>query len=192
MKIYTLIGGLNGSGKSSLSGVLKSQLDDLGKIIDVDEITRSVNGNKLKAGKIAVKMIDEFIGKGLPFAQETTLSGKRVEKTVRKAIDSGYIIRLFYVGLDDITDNIERIRNRVKKGGHDIPEEDVKRRFNKRFSDLNAILPYCREAVFYDNNNGFVEVAEYKNGEVISKGGYKPKWLQEFLDYRSEADCQIK
>lgn len=65
----------------------------------------------------------------------------------------------------------------MSKGGHDIPTKDVQRRFQNRFRDLIKILPYCDEAVFFDNDNGFAEVAEYKNGELISKGNVKPQWF---------------
>lgn len=76
-----------------------------------------------------------------------------------------------------------RIENRVEKGGHNIPDSDVKRRFNKRFEDLTVILQYCDEATFFDNENGFVAVAEYKNGEILQKGSLKPKWLEELMEY---------
>ena len=74
---------------------------------------------------------------------------------------------------------MQRIRNRVAKGGHDIPQADVLRRFTSRFEDLARVLPYCDEAVFFDNDNGFQEVAEYKNGELLPKGEYRPAWLEE-------------
>ena len=76
-----------------------------------------------------------------------------------------------------------RIENRVKKGGHNIPDADVKRRFSKRFEDLAAVLQYCDEATFYDNENGFVAVAEYKNGEILQNGNHKPRWLAELMEY---------
>ena len=69
------------------------------------------------------------------------------------------------------------------KGGHNIPDADVKRRFSKRFEDLAAVLQYCDEATFYDNENGFVAVAEYKNGEILQNGNHKPRWLVELLEY---------
>ena len=43
------------------------------------------------------------------------------------------------------------------------------------------MLPYVNEAVFFDNENGFVEVAEYRNGELLPKGNYRPAWLEELL-----------
>ncbi len=116
---------------------------------------------------------------------ETTLSGHRILATIKKAIERGYYIRLYYVGLNTVEESLARIENRVKKGGHDIPDADVKRRFNKRFEDLVAVLQYCDEATFYDNENGFVAVAEYKNGEILQIGSSRPKWLEELMEYMS-------
>ena len=84
------------------------------------------------------------------------MSGHRVFNTVKKEIEKGYYIRLYYVGLNTVEESISRIENRVRKGGHNIPDEDVIRRFGKSFEDLSMILPYCDEATFYDNENGFL------------------------------------
>lgn len=183
MKIYTIIGGVNGSGKSSLSGVLAAKTTDLGIIIDVDKITAENNGNKIIGGKKAIEKINRCLEKDLSFAQETTLSGVRTEKTIREAISKGYFIRLYYVGVNSLSENLLRIKNRVLKGGHDIPAKDVERRYNERFSDLERILPLCNEAEFFDNENGFAEVAEYRNGELILKGDYVPEWISELKKY---------
>lgn len=149
MKTYTIVAGVNGAGKSSLTGVLRTEITNLGKIV------------------------------------ETTLSGHRILATIKRAIERGYYIRLYYVGLNTVEESLARIENRVKKGGHDIPDADVKRRFNKRFEDLVAVLQYCDEATFYDNENGFVAVAEYKNGEILQIGSSRPKWLEELMEYMS-------
>ena len=57
------------------------------------------------------------------------------------------------------------------------------RRFASRFEDLARVLPYCDEAVFFDNDNGFREVAAYKNGELIPQGDPRPAWLCQLADY---------
>ena len=147
MKIYTIIAGVDGVGKSSLFGILSREVKNLGRT---------------------------FI---------TTLSGHRILNTVKRAMEKDYYIRLYYVGLNTVEESLVRIQNRVKKGGHNIPDADVKRRFNKRFEDLTTILQYCDEATFYDNENGFAAVAEYKNGEILQIGNLKPEWLNELLEY---------
>lgn len=182
MKIYTIIGGVNGVGKSSLSGVLSAESSDLGVIIDTDKITAECSGDKIKGGKLAIKRIDECLDKGINFTQETTLSGVRTVKTIQRARELDYFIRLYYTGVNSADESISRIANRVKKGGHNIGSDDVKRRFEKRFDDLAAVLPYCNEVRFFDNENGFVEIAEYKNGSLIIKVKAVPDWLNKLKD----------
>lgn len=179
MKIYTLIGGVNGTGKSSLTGALKAERNDLGIIIDVDKMAAEGNLTNLEAGKAAIKRINDCLERGVSFTQETTLSGYKTERTVKEARDKGYYIRLYYIGLDSFDECLKRIENRVAKGGHNIPTDDVARRFDTRFDSLIKILPYCDEVTLFDNDNGFMEVAEYKNGEIIPKGERQPRWLQE-------------
>ena len=163
MKLYTIIGGVNGCGKSSLTGALKAERSDLGTVLDGDRPST----------------IDECLEKGISFTQETTLSGARTERTIRRAKDLGYTIRLYYIGLDTVEESLGRIQNRVAKGGHNIPREDVERRFSTRFVDVLRVLPYCDEARFFDNDNGFVEVAEYRNGELFPRVADPPRWLRE-------------
>lgn len=79
-------------------------------------------------------------------------------------------------------ESIRRIRNRVERGGHDIPTKDVNARFSHRFEDVLKILPYCDEAKFFDNDNGFVLVAEYRNGQLLPIGTYRPTWLSQLLN----------
>ncbi|MCL2433114.1 MAG: hypothetical protein FWD16_01150 [Clostridia bacterium] len=179
MKQYTIIGGVNGAGKSSLTGVLKNQLRDLGVIIDVDEMTFNLGKGTVVGGKAAIRLIDDCLEKGINLTQETTLSGVRTEQTARRARELGYSIRMFYVGLNTLDECLKRIANRVEKGGHDIPMEDVTRRFEGRFEALARVLPYCDEAVFFDNENGFVQVAEYRNGKIIPLVENRPQWLVE-------------
>ena len=182
MKTYTIVAGVNGCGKSSLTGVLRTEIDNSGKIIDVDKLTASCGGNILEGGKQAVALIEDCLEKEICFTQETTLSGIKTLNTIKRAIEKDYYIRLYYVGLDTMQESLQRIANRVKKGGHNIDTESVEKRFEKRFDDLLLILPYCNEATFYDNDNGFVTVGKYKNGEIQPIGHFLPKWFEELLE----------
>jgi predicted ABC-type ATPase len=183
MKIYTIIGGVNGVGKSSFTGVLKERTTDLGVIIDVDKITAELGGDLLIGGKASINKIDDCIAKRISFTQETTLSGRRTENTAKKVKDLGYHVRLFYVGLDTVEESLERIKNRVKRGGHDIPNDNVAKRFQGRWEAVSKVLPYCDEAEFYDNDNGFVKVAEYRNGEFRRIGTNTCTWVDELGEY---------
>ena len=187
MKTYTIIGGVNGVGKSSFTGVLKSQTKDLGMIVDIDKITAQLGGKSLEGGKRAIHIMESCIQDGVSFTQETTLSGHRTKAAARKAKDAGYYIRLYYIGLDTAEESKRRIANRVARGGHNIDSEDVERRFLGRWAAVQAVLPYCDEAVFYDNDNGFVEVAAYRNGELILEGDHRPRWIVELSEYLKDA-----
>ena len=186
MKIFTIIGGVNGCGKSSLTGTLKAERTDLGMIVDPDKLTAEMGGDEYEAGKLAVDKLERALSDGVSFTQETTLSGGYTRKLARRAKDAGYYIRLYYIGLDTAQECLQRIENRVRKGGHDIPRRDVESRFKRRFDDVAKILPYCNEARFFDNDNGFVLVGEYRNGELLPVGEHRPAWLAELLDKLKE------
>lgn len=179
MNVYTIIAGVNGTGKSSLRGVLEGQNVNLGQIIDTYLIAKENNNDLIKAARIAVDKTRDCLNKNISFTQETTLSGRSVLNTVKKARKQGYYVSLYYIGLSSAEESLSRIANRVRKGGHNIPENDVRRRYGKRFDMIVDVIPYCDEVHFYDNENGFVKVAEIKNGQFRFINGYRPEWLVE-------------
>ncbi len=178
MKTCTIIAGVNGTGKSSLTGVLRRERRDMGVIIDVDQIAAAHGGNDILAGRLAIQTIRNCLAKGIDFTQETTLSGTLSARTLQQAKQKGYYIRMYYVGLDSAEESLDRIANRVKRGGHPIPSADVLRRFATRAKSLAAVLPYCNEVAFLDNSNGFVAVAEYRNGTILCFEN-APAWMKE-------------
>ena len=102
-----------------------------------------------------------------------------MEKTIRQARKQGYDIVMFYVGLNSLEESLLRIANRVRKGGHDIPEDYVKLRYQNCLESLKRVLPLCDEVIFYDNENGFIKVAEIKYNTLNYTNGYRPDWIQE-------------
>ena len=182
MKHFTILGGVNGVGKSTLAGVLASVTDNFGTLVDADRLTVQCGGNKLEGGKQAVRLLEECIRRGDNLTQETTLSGGKTARTITEARENGYFVRLYYVAVSSAEESLSRIANRVRKGGHDIPEDTVRRRFAKRFDDLARILPLVDEAVFFDNENGFVRVADYRNGQLTTTGEYLPGWLDKLKE----------
>ena len=187
MKTYTIIGGVNGTGKSSFTGVLRNSDPELGVIIDVDKLMAEKGGNAILGGKAALKMLRECLHNGVSFTQETTLSGYLTAQTAKAAAEKGYAVRLFYVGLDTAEESLLRIQNRVRRGGHDIAAEDVLRRFESRWESVGRVLPFCAQAEFFDNDNGFVKTAEYHNGELVLIGEYHPSWVLELQKWLRES-----
>ena len=183
VKTFTIIGGVNGVGKSSLTGVLKTETAGLGTIIDVDKLTAVQGVSALEGGKIALRQIRDCIDKELSFTQESTLSGRQIRSAASQAKERGFFVRLYYVGLDSPEECLARIANRVARGGHDVGSEDVIRRFSGRWDAVSRVLPYCDEARFFDNGNGFTEVAEYVGGVLALKGDLRPGWVLELSGF---------
>ena len=98
-QVFTLIGGVNGAGKSSLTGSLKAERTDLGVIVDPDKITAEMGGDEYEGGKLAVERIEKALEDGVNLTQETTLSGGYPKRLAKRAKEAGYYIRLYYVCL---------------------------------------------------------------------------------------------
>lgn len=177
MPKFTIVGGVNGAGKSSLSGVLKDCLNDLGVIVAPDKLTAQHGGDEYAGGKAAIARLQKCLAQRIDFTEESTLSGNFAHKMARAARNAGYTVLLYYVGLDTAEESVRRIANRVAHGGHDISSQHVHRRFVRRFRDLAKLLPLCNEATFYDNDNGFRVVAFYRNGELLFSTDTPPAWL---------------
>lgn len=180
MKLLTIIGGVNGVGKSSIYGALNliNAVNEVpGVIIDTDKITAQLGGDKLKGGKEAVRLINGCLERGESFTWETTLSGNKPLKTILAAREKGYMISLYYIAVSTPEESLLRIQNRVRKGGHDIPVNDVQKRYEKRFDDLIKVLPHCDSVQFIDNENGFVKVGYYDEGKPELIGEYTPDWI---------------
>ncbi len=182
MNNYILIAGVNGTGKTSLRGVLEGQGVLLGHIIDADKIAKENNFDNIKAGRKAIAEIDYCLDNNISFTQETTLAGHRTRHTIRQARKQGYYITMYYVGLNTKEESILRIANRVRKGGHNIPGKDVIRRFDNRINSLKNVIPLCDEVIFYDNENGFVKVATIQNNRFNYSNGYHPEWIKTFKE----------
>ena len=99
MNQYTIIAGVNGTGKSSLRGVLEGQGVNLGHIVDANLIAKKNQMDTIKAGRMAIAEIESCLSRSASFTQETTLSGKRIEKTLQQARKQGYYVVLYYIGL---------------------------------------------------------------------------------------------
>ena len=166
MNEFTIVAGAFGVGKSSFIGALAPLKNSLGKIISDNDMT-------------AVHRIQSCMDDGADFTLESTLSGENTLAVIKTAAEKGYRITLYYIAVNSAEENLRRISNRVRKGGISVSAEKVRRSYLHRFEVLPLILPYCDSARFYDNENGFRYVAEYRNGEIIHDENYCPDWLKE-------------
>ncbi len=178
MKTCSIIGGVDGAGKTSLVGILSTEIATLGKVVDTDMINET-------NGEDPLKIVDDCLKKNICFTLISTLSGHDIVTTVRKAVKQGYYVKLYYIGLDTFEESIKRIKNRVSKGGRNVSTIKLRCGFETRFEDIATVLPFCNEAIFYDNENGFSPVAKYQNGEFWFIGNDTPNWMSDLVKHLS-------
>src|SRR5947207_6308819 len=138
-KIY-LIAGFNGAGKTTFA---KEFLPSVGVIrfLNADEIARGLSPLKpdavaFKAGKLLLRELRELIDRHETFALESTLSGRTYVKLFEEAKQPGYKIEMHFVWIPDVRSAICRVRQRVVEGGHDVPVDDIRRRFARSIQHL--------------------------------------------------------
>lgn len=159
--------GLNGAGKSTIRDDITITKDIL--IIDPDKIARDSNCNELQAGKMAINMFKKAIKNNQSFLVESTLSSNTIIKQIATAKENNYSVRAYFVGLESVDYHIDRVKNRVSKGGHDIPEATIERRFDKTYGNIKKLFPLVNYLKVIDNSVIFVTEAKIINGKLKQK-----------------------
>lgn len=86
------------------------------------------------------------------YALETTLGGDTIVGLLLEAADAGLAVNVWFVGLDSVELHIARVRQRVARGGHDIPRADIERRHVRGRLNLIRLLPKLHQLLVYDNS----------------------------------------
>ena len=158
MKRLYIISGCNGAGKTTASYTILPEMLNCNEFVNADEIAKGLspfNPNKLaiKAGRLMLTRINELLESGIDFAFETTLSTRSYVNTIKKAQKKGYFVTMLYFWLDSPDLAVERVKIRVKEGGHDIPEQTIRRRYDLGISNLfNLYIPIVDYWMFIDNS----------------------------------------
>jgi len=152
-----LIGGCNGAGKTTFArDFLPAEVKCL-RFLNADEIARGLSpldpsAGQLKAGRVLLNEVHEAIRNHETFALESTLSGVTYIRLLRQARESGYEIELHYIWLATPEQAIARVRRRVREGGHNVPESDIRRRFSRSLVHLvRDYLPLASSWAVWDN-----------------------------------------
>lgn len=166
--ILYIIAGANGSGKSTLANELLTS-EHL-EFLNADEVAKEIcpehiESVKIKAGKIVLKKLEDFLNNKKSFAIETTLAGKNHIKTIQKAKELGYIVVLIYSYLDSPLMCENRIKIRVLNGGHDIPKDDIIRRFYRSKENFWKLYKDIADEwnLFYNGLSVYTFVAHCEN-----------------------------
>ena len=172
MKEVIIVAGANGSGKTTFAKDFVKEKAYY--FVNADEIGATLEGQEgfqLKAGRIFFATIKELIEADQSFVMESTLSGGYLTRIVEQLRKYEYAIRIVYVFLENPESCIERVKIRVMKGGHHVPQEDIRRRYYR--SKHNFWNHYRQLAdswlLIYNSDEGFQEVALGVGAEFVTE-----------------------
>lgn len=180
-----VLAGTNGAGKSSIGGATIRARG--GHYFNPDEAAAAIrqahpylsptqaNSAAWHEGK---KLLQRAVAQGIDYNFETTLGGRSFARLLKDAAAKGFQVYIWYVGLATPEHHLARVKARVKHGGHDIPEADIRRRFDQSRLQLIELLPVLTELRLYDNT-----------AQADPKQGQAPK-PQLLLHFKREASGQ--
>ena len=148
-----IISGCNGAGKTTASYTVLPEILDCKEFVNADEIARGLSpfnpeSVAIEAGRIMLQRIEELLGKGETFSIETTLATKSYISLVRRAQAKGYRVSVLFFWLKTPEQAIQRVEERVQKGGHNIPKDVIRRRYVAGISNLFNL--YMKEVDYWD------------------------------------------
>lgn len=155
-----MLAGTNGAGKSSIAGAMF--LAKGTQTFNPDESATRIrsakphfshaeaNSHAWNEGK---RLLQRAIAERLNFAFETTLGGNTIPALLGSALSAGLQVRVWYAGLSSVELHIARVRARVEKGGHPIPEEKIRDRYDRSRVNLIRLMPRLTELLVYDNSH---------------------------------------
>jgi predicted ABC-type ATPase len=180
-KLY-VIAGPNGSGKTTFAEKFLPHYAGCFEFVNADLIAKGLSPFgpskvAIKAGKLLLDQIADFSKKKVDFAFETTLAGKGYANMFKQMKHDGYELHLFFLWLPDVKLALARVADRVRKGGHDIPERDVKRRFIRGIWNLFHIYRGLFDTWTVFNNST-------TNAEIMVKNEMNLLSIVDELGYR--------
>jgi predicted ABC-type ATPase len=157
-KRIVIIAGPNGAGKTTFAEQFLPVEMECHTFINADMIAAGLSpynpeAEAVRAGRMMLKAIIECVQAGITFGLETTMSGNMYARKIDQWKKSGYRIQLVFLKLRDADLAVERVRTRVLAGGHDIPEQVIRRRFDAGLFNFEHIYkPLADDWILYDNS----------------------------------------
>lgn len=154
-----VIGGPNGAGKTTISRAVVRESAGLTEFVNADVIAQGLSGfdpqgAAFRAGRVMLARLRELAQSRASFAFESTLASRSFAPWIRELVEVGYEFHLVYVWLQSPALAVRRVRARVKRGGHHIPDDVVRRRFSRSlFNFWTLYRPIATTWRFYDNSS---------------------------------------
>lgn len=164
-----VLAGPNGAGKSTASEVLLRESMNVTEFVNADVIARGLSafdpdGVSMAAGRIMLTRLRELAAERRDFAFETTLASRSFAPWLKQLIETGYSLKLFFFWLPSAEMAVRRVAERVRTGGHSVPEDAIRRRYERGMDNLfEFYLPIADEWFVIDSSIG--------GGAEIARGG---------------------
>lgn len=153
-----IIAGCNGAGKTTASYTVLPEMLNCNEFVNADEIAKGISPFQpdkaaIDAGKIMLTRIKDLIKLQVDFSFETTLSARHFINLIKESQKNEYFVTLVFFWLNSVDLAIQRVKNRVSEGGHDIPEDIIKRRYKAGIANLiNKYIPICDYWILINNS----------------------------------------
>jgi predicted ABC-type ATPase len=182
--VLTVVAGANGAGKSTLTRFGRESFQSFA-VLDPDAVAKSMQeagvkaGSAIDAGREVLRLAEDYLAKGESFLVETTLSGNTYIRMMKRAGLLGYKLRLLYVGTSNVEINMQRVKNRVSRGGHDVPEDDQRRRYPRSLENLPKAFALANEAIIFDNSGSIGNIKLIvKDAKGVTLYAELPAWAE--------------
>jgi predicted ABC-type ATPase len=158
-KTCFIVAGPNGAGKTTFAATYLPCEARCFNFINADLIAAGIaplrpEDAAIEAGRILLRKMNEFVAARVTFGFESTLSGTGYANRLRKMKQNGYRIVIFYLKVPSPELSVARVRERVTEGGHNVPEKDIRRRFNKSWANFWELYrPLADKWVIFDNSS---------------------------------------
>ncbi len=186
-KTIYIIAGPNGAGKTTFALSSLKKIFGIDEFVNADEIAKGISplnpeAAALGAGKIMLSRIQQLVGENKSFALETTLAGRNYVKYIKKAHEKNYLVVLIFLWLDSPKTAIKRVAERVKKGGHNVPEKVVTQRYSNGLKNLSTQYADIADATYIiDNTSNSDNIFDNMIAEKTSNSDFKV-YNQEKID----------
>ena len=188
---------MNGAGKSSIGGAMIRAAG--ADYYNPDEAAREIRNGNVALGQREANglawgkgrdLLRRAIDERKDFVFESTLGAHTIPAMLAQAADAGARVHVWFVGLDRVERHIARVRARVKAGGHDIPEQDIRRRYDTSRENLVWLMPKLASLHVYDNSIEADPAAgkapqprlllHLEGGRIVGPGdlGATPEWAR--------------